>query len=472
MSTIEATTDLPQQSAATSTRLYRAVWRWHFYAGLYVAPFLFMLALSGLIMVYGNSIESFLGKRYYVAPGGERVSFQLQAKAAVDAVPGGKLSMLVVPPADDRASVFLVTANGDDHVVAVDPHGAKVLGSIIKNDTWFYWADRLHGSLFIGPKSNGWGDRLIEVAAGLGIILIVTGLYMWWPRNGQTLARVLVPDLSRSGRGLWKELHASVGLYISVVLLFFLVSGLSWAGVWGEKYVQAWSTFPAAKWDNVPLSDQTHAAMNHNGVKEVPWALEQTPMPASGSLAGAKGIAQGTPVTLDTVAAFARGFGFSEQFRINVPQDEKGVYSISADSMDADTTLPTGDHTIHIDQYTGNILADVRFADYSLAGKAMAVGIALHEATMGWWNTLLDTLMCLAVMALSLTGVVMWWVRRPAGKVGVPLYPRDYRVPVGVLVIGAVLCVLFPLSGAVVLAFAVIDFLLPRSIKEAGALTR
>jgi len=44
------------------------------------------------------------------------------------------------------------------------------------------------------------------------------------------------------------------------------------------------------------------------------------------------------PDILDTVAAFARGYGFSEQFRINVPQDETGVYTVSADSMDTDTT--------------------------------------------------------------------------------------------------------------------------------------
>ena len=69
------------------------------------------------------------------------------------------------------------------------------------------------------------------------------------------------------------------------MLVFFLVSGLSWANIWGGKFVQAWSTFPAEKWDNVPLSDATHASMNHTPKEEVPWALEQTPMPESGSAA-------------------------------------------------------------------------------------------------------------------------------------------------------------------------------------------
>jgi uncharacterized iron-regulated membrane protein len=422
-----------------------------------------MMAITGVIMVYGNSIETFLGKKYYVSPGGERASLVEQAKAAQASIPDGATTMLVVPQSPDRANVFVVTANDLAHVVAVDPHGPKVLGTIVKDDTWFYFADKIHGSFFMGTV----GDRLIEIAAGLGIVMVLTGLYLWWPRNGGFFA-AFAPDLALQGRALWKELHSTLGVWISIILLFFFVSGLSWTGVWGEKMTQAWSTFPAEKWDNVPLSDETHAHMNHGALKEVPWALEQTKMPVSGSQAGATGLPEGMPVTLDSVAAFARSIGFDEQFRINLPTGEKGVYTISADSMDADTTDPMGDRTVHIDQYTGKILADVRFADYSLPGKAMAIGIALHEATMGWWNTVLNTVYCLSVIFVTLSGLVMWWKRRPVGSLGAPRYPRDYRVPRFILGAGLVVAVLFPLTGLAIVVFAVIDFLLPKRLKEVG----
>ena len=452
------------ETGTASTALYRAIWRWHFYAGLFVAPFLMVLAMTGLIMVYGNSIETFLGKKYYVAPGGERVSLAIQAQAAQAAIPGGAVTMFVSPQSDERASVFIVTADDTQHVVSVDPHDAAILGAIVKNDTWFYWANNIHGTLLIGDA----GDRLQEIAAGLGIVSVLTGLYLWWPRNGRGLTQALVPDLAARGRALWKSLHVTIGFYIAIVLLFFFVSGLSWTGIWGEKIVQAWSTFPAEKWDNVPLSDEAHAKMNHGAQKEIPWALEQTPMPESGSNAGAIGLPEGTPVNLDTVAAFAKAIGFDEQFRVNLPGGADGVYTFSADSMDADTTDPTGDRTVHLDQYTGKILADVRFADYGLAGKAMAVGVALHQATMGLWNTVLNTLFCLAVIFMSVSGVAMWWQRRPAGRIGVPLYPKDYRVPRTILCIAVAVSALFPLTGIGIVAFAVIDFLLPKRFKEAG----
>jgi uncharacterized iron-regulated membrane protein len=214
----------------------------------------------------------------------------------------------------------------------------------------------------------------------------------------------------------------------------------------------------------VPRIDEPRRAL-----KEVPWALEQTPMPASGSAAGATGLPEGTPVTLDTVAAFARSIGFDGQFRINVPQGDDGVFTVSADSMDGDTSNVTGDRTVHIDQYTGRILADVRFSDYSLPGKAMAIGIALHQGNVGPLNTALNLLFCVFILFMCVSGVVMWWKRRPTGQVGAPLYPSNFRVPAAILAIAAAVCAVFPLTGMGVALFAIIDFLLPKRMKEAGA---
>ena len=78
-----------------------------------------------------------------------------------------------------------------------------------------------------------------EIAAGLGIVLIVTGLYMAWPRGSVGWRQALVPDLSTKGRVWWKSLHVSVAFWISVVLTFFLVTGLAWSGVWGGKFEES-----------------------------------------------------------------------------------------------------------------------------------------------------------------------------------------------------------------------------------------
>lgn len=445
-------------NTVASSAFYRAAWRWHFYAGLYVVPFLLMLSITGLIMVYGNSIETRFGEKHFITASGEEHSVVAQAKAAEASIPGGKVTMYVAPVTPDRGSIFAVESKGIQNIVAVDPYSAKVLGSLVKDDTWFYWANDIHGTFFMGVV----GDRLIEIAAGLGIVLVVTGLFLWWPRDGKSLFRVLVPNLTARGRLFWKELHAAIGFYISIVLFFFLLTGMAWTGIWGEKLVQAWSTFPAEKWDNVPLSGKTHAEMNHGPLHEVPWGLEQTKLPESGSQAGVTGTPEGVSVNLDSVVTLARQIGFANQFRVNLPKDAEGVYSISADSMDGDTENPWADRTIHVDQYTGKILAEIKFADYSWGAKSMAVGTALHQGDLGLWNTILNTVFCLAIIFLTVSGVVMWWLRRPKGALRVIPPPMPENLPLwrGALLTMLIVSLAFPLVGLTLISLLALDMLI------------
>lgn len=112
----------------------------------------------------------------------------------------------------------------------------------------------------------------------------------------------------------------------------------------------------------------------------------------AGSDAGQAMISSGISIIIDSMDELAREIGFDGRYQMNVPQDKTGVYTFSRDSMSTDSTDLMLDRTVHVDQHTGNVLADVRFADYSLAGKAMAVGIALHMGTLGLWSVLANTL--------------------------------------------------------------------------------
>ncbi len=446
------TTTTDAQPRGSANKLYFAAWRWHFYAGLFAIPFLAVLAFTGMMMLWIAWIDGRDGERTPVMAQDRVMAVSAQADAAVAAIPDGALKQYVAPRSDDVAALFRVDAGGDATMVAVDPYTAQVIDTFPRRSGWYDFFDSIHSDLKLGVA----GDRMLETAASLAMVLVATGLYMWWPRNAGW-RRALVPGLGR-GRGLWKSLHGVVGIWISLFLVFFLISGLAWAGIWGGKMVQAWSQFPAEKWDNVPLSDETHASMNHDR-KEVPWALEQTPMPASGSDAGAAGVTGA--VNIDSVDAFARQIGFDARYQLNLPSGGSGVWTIGRDSMNTDSTDPMSDRTVHIDQFTGKVLADVRYADYSLAGKAMAVGIALHMGTMGLWSVLANTLVCLSVMFLCVSSVVLWWKRRPsgAGRLSAPPMPAELPLWQGAVLVGLAVSMAFPMAGLALLSLLVFDLL-------------
>jgi uncharacterized iron-regulated membrane protein len=443
----------------TPNRLYFAVWRWHFYAGLYTIPFLLMLATTGLIMLW-IAVLSGIGDEKWIVTRGDHALLASQLTAAAEAsVPGAKAIQYIAPLSPDHVATVVLAADGAQTGVTVDPYTGAVLNSFPWRGGWYDFASDIHGSLLLGDT----GDWLIEAAASLGLLLTVTGIYLHWPRGGARWGRALAVQTAAKGRAFWKSLHGALGLWVSGLLVLFLISGLSWTGLWGAKFVQAWSTFPAEKWDAVPLSDATHESMNHGATKEVPWTLEQTPLPESGSLAGTMAIHG--PVTLDTVAAFADGLGFRHRYQLNIPADATGVWTISHDSMSNDGPNPSADRTIHIDQYTGNVLADVRYADYSPYAKAMAWGIAFHEGDLGVWNIALNTGFCLGVILMAVSGLVMWWKRRPSGaRLGAPPRPEDVPYAKGAILIMLALSLAFPMLGLTLLAVIALDLVVLSAI--------
>lgn len=442
-------------------KLYFAVWRWHFYAGLYVIPFLIMLAVTGMVMVWFTAIAPEYGERLTVAPQAQTLSIADQASAALATHPAGKIGQYIAPHDAMTPAIYRVDLADSQRMIAVDPYTGAVLRDTENGATWYTLANDIHGSLLIGDL----GDRLVEIAASLGLLLVITGVYLVWPRNDAGIGSLLVPDLRARGRAWWKSLHGVLGFWMSLGLVFFLISGLAWAGIWGEKYVQAWATFPAAKWDNVPLSDERHKDMNMTADDTVPWGLEQTQMPMSGSDAGLDGLPMGVAVNLQNIVALGRAIGFQGRFQVALPANEGGVWTLSQDSNSYDGPDPTADRTVHVDQYTGKILANVGFADYGLAAKSMAVGIALHEGQLGLWNMVLNIAFCGIVLFVCVSGVMMWWKRRSAGVWRLAAPPMPAGVPLrGVAVIALLLSLAFPMLGLTLAAVLLLDFLVLQNV--------
>jgi len=85
------------------------------------------------------------------------------------------------------------------------------------------------------------GDALIEIAAGLAVLMIVSGLYLAWPKGGERPPAAAKKAGQREG---WRRWHLSLGWLIALPLLFFLISGLAWTNIWGGKIVQPWGSLP------------------------------------------------------------------------------------------------------------------------------------------------------------------------------------------------------------------------------------
>jgi uncharacterized iron-regulated membrane protein len=430
---------------AASAALYRAIWRWHFIAGLLILPFVLILAVTGAIYLFKDEInDAAYGPLRFVDPATTAPLRPSQITAAALAAHPGTLRAYSPAPAPDRsAEVDILGQDGLRDTVYVDPYRGTVLGTLwdggAAGSPAMYVVRKLHSLDYVG----WFGNRLIEAAAGWMVLLVATGTYLWWPR-GSRLGTVRIK--ATRGRPWWRDLHAVTGLYTGGVIVFLALTGLPWSGVWGGKFYDYSYALglgiPDGYWSGAPVS----TVPVKDAVDRAPWIMENQPLPLSGATEG--------PVQpLDTVVARVEDLGLVPGYAVTIPGTPEGVFTASVYPDDI-----TYERVIHLDQYSGAVLYDADLADLGTLGRWAEWGISVHMGQeFGLLNQIVLLLACLAMIALCLSASVMWWKRRPSGSLGVPQVPTDWRIPRMLLLMAVAAGLFFPLVGLSMLALAGVE---------------
>ncbi len=275
--------------------------------------------------------------------------------------------------------------------------------------------------------------------------MIVTGIYLWWPKSKEKLWGVILPRLSK-GRGiLRRDLHAVPAFWISAGMLFLVITGLPWSGYWGTAF-QNFATntgvgYPPSIWGGDPPTSTIKTKV----IPNVPWAAENLDVPYSGT--------QGyVPLSIDDVVQIATEQKVYPGYKVYFPQDDTGVYTLSVFPPKAQDEA-----TLHIDQYTGAVLAVYRYENYGPLGKLVALGVTLHKGTQfGLINQLIRLIICIGIVATAVSGFILWWKRKPSGSLGAPKAPAKAKKYL--IVMFVLFGILFPLVGLSLILVWLIDF--------------
>ncbi|HVI99244.1 MAG TPA: PepSY domain-containing protein [Sphingomonas sp.] len=432
---------------APGTRWYNAVWRWHFYAGLFCIPFVIWLAVTGTIYTWRPQIEAWLDRPYaHVAAGAPAVSPDAQVAAALRAVPGARLHKYQLPETPDQAVQALVGKQGVEYRAYVNPATATVLKVVPEEKRPLRLVFHLHGELLAGAV----GSFFVETAACWALVMLLTGLYLWWPRGRRGLAGVLYPRLTRGGRAFWRDLHAVTGIWVSLAACFLIVTGLPWAKAWGSYF------------------NEIRVA---TGALDGPidWTIGgKAPMPAADPMPGPHAEHRGMtmphaapkPGELARVIATVRPLDLAPPVLIAPPEMGARGWTVTSDA--ANRPLRT---QLVVDGARGKVLARKDFAERHWIDRVVGTGIAIHEgAYFGLANQIAGTLTAALLVLLAVSGAVMWWRRRPTGLLGAPLpltRPRfGWALAGGIVLIGLAL----PLFGVTLIAMLLVERTLLRRL--------
>lgn len=421
---------------------YRAVWRWHFYAALWTAPLLIVLTLSGAIYLFDREIDAWWNRDVQtVAPASGLAAVPLARQEAVvlNGHPGAAVLRVRLPFAANEAAIWSVRdAGGAVRDVYLDPARGQVTGERDPALQPTNLVRKVHGTLLGGEV----GSHVVELIACWTLVMMATGVWLWWPRKWKARG-VVVPRLGAGGRRMWRDLHAIPAIFNAVLVILLVLTGLPWSAFWGAQFAKLGEVVPfIAPSPNFHAPPQADPHAMHKMMApadpKLPWTIRHATMP-HGSGHGPNGIAR-----VEALLPLLDRAHFGEGVRILYPQGPAGVFTVSYVPDKAE-----GQRTLYVDPGTGHVLGNVGWTDYSPVAKVVEWGVMTHMGRQyGLANQLANLAVCLVLVGSVLAGVVLWWRRRPQGEFGAPALQAGDRMPGGVKALLAVLAVLFPLVGA------------------------
>ena len=453
------------------------MWRIHFWAALIASPFTLVATLTGIFYIFTPQIEAVLYAQLdHVRVGATLRPLDDAVAAAQAAVPAGYVLQSVLPayapgntvkvyfkpprpvsgpahhaaasmpmdmpmdmpmpaakpmpmpaPAAATGSRPFFVAPAKALVVYVNPYTAAVAGTLAEQDRFNAWARKLHSGLLQG---DGW-RWMIELAASWLMVMLLTGIYLWWPRGRQAV----LPRAGLTGRQGWKEWHAFLGVALGLLTFILVSTGLTWSRHAGAQVGL--------------LRDWTHQGSPH---------LPATLM----SMAPA-----GTPrLSWQAALEATRRQAPDTALQLTPPHGAMGYWRTGA----AERSHPTRGFDMALDAYTGRRLYYVGWDAQTAFGKFTAVGIPFHRGELGWWNQALLLVFALGVLFSLLSGWVMYWKRRKPGTLGLPrLLPGAWRgASPAFWVLGALLFALMPLLALTGGVLLVLEWLLLRPWQRAA----
>lgn len=437
----------PQQTCP-SWPDYAAVWRWHFYAGLFCLPFVVWLSITGSIYLFRPDIEAWLDRPYEsLSLSGPRAAPSAEVGAALAAVPGSVFSRYEPAATATGAAQVAVARDGILYRVIVHPRTLQTMRLGRDDHRIMEVMAQLHGNLWLGRR----GSMLVEVAASWAVVLLLTGLFLWFPRRASGLGGLVYPRIGGRGRLFWRDLHAVTGLWISIITLFVLLSGLPWSSNWGHYMTWARNLWTVtAGQPDWPI-----------GGKPPPKGLPASSMPG---MTAAEMQAMSPPVTpagqsdidlpaLDKIVPLAAALDLPRPVWIQPPFPGERDWRVGSQTQNRTLRV---DYNVAPDSAVPVLVRS--FAGENIVDRIVNFVVATHEGQLfGRLNQAILLLNAIGLLLMSTGAVVMWWRRRPASLLGAPPAGARPRASVCLMATILALAALLPLFGLSLLSVWIVD---------------
>jgi len=225
----------------------------HRWIGLLSGLVVFIVSITGAIYVFEKELFALFHPRYVTVTEqkGEKTLSLSILKANAQRVTDHPITLIRVPATDDQRQVYLFEAlkrrPKNDIVgvfinkeirywdrIFVDPYSGKVLGKIDVETNFFWIIRQIHQFLYLRRDV---GSTIVGTSVLLFIITLLSGIFLWWPKNRKVAVKRLKINFSAKWKRLNYDLHQVLGFYAFFVAIVIAATGLVWSFKWWETSI-------------------------------------------------------------------------------------------------------------------------------------------------------------------------------------------------------------------------------------------
>lgn len=337
--------------------LRRTVLWLHRWAGVFAGLVVIVIAFTGGALVFENTIQRWLRPDLYpkqATPKNQRAPTGIAFETLREKHPQAQVQGIRLPRDESDALVLFA----GPQAFHFDPRDGRLLGTRPRMGGWEQTMIKLHANLLQGSV----GGTVVVIATCITLGLAVTGLWLWWP------LRIFGVRRGSNFRRLNLDLHSVAGLYSSVFLLVFGITGLTLRYWHGEH-------------PNPPPVSLAQPAALLNVDKAI--QLAETALP------GARAAAVEMPPPQRPV------------FRVQLAFPEDGS--------------PAGRSVAFISRLDGRVLGLHSSREGTLAERYQMAQLSIHIGSIGGTATRwMAFLTCVALVLQVFSGYVLWLKRSSA----------------------------------------------------------
>lgn len=349
----------------------------HLWLGLASGLVVLVVTITGCLLVFDKEIDEAVNHEFYfVPPQAQRVSLDEMLNKVAALHPGYTVTrMTLETDAPERSVLFLSKKGKALQYTAVNPYTGQVIRSIDYNKRFFTIVLQLHRALCM----NETGKVITGISCIIFLLMIGTGLVLWWPKRWKYIKQRLTVKWSASRKRFTWDLHAVGGFYVHLVLFATAFTGLTWAYKW--------------------FNDGIFLVFDGKPYKKVEAPLNQVQQP----------VAAGFYEQLYREAN--QRLPYKGEVRFILPENDKQAISIFKENYEA--SISNVVDILYYEKGTGRLLKDHLYRNASTGWKVRRIMYPIHTGQIfGWPTRIIAFMACLVAASLPITGLYIWLGRK------------------------------------------------------------